>query len=458
MSDRREGIALSAHYDRLASKFEMVDRRADYASLVVPSGNDRQPIHRWFRYKEAYSHQLVERLLKDDSYSGQTSIRLIDPFAGSGTSLVSALAQKASQPIRVIGIERNPFVHAVALAKSAAAVDGALLLGAVNREAPSVRATYSQLMRGWRSLTTHSPTLNNTAYFPESHVRSLLALGRATADIEEPRVRAVFQTCVASAIEPAGNLRRDGRALRLVERRSLTHPLEAFESAVAQVTADLSCLDSPAGESEASVLEGDAREELDGLAGQDFNWAIFSPPYPNNIDYTEVYKLEGWVLGFYSGPGDVRQQRLKTLRSHPSVLFPDVYLPKTPGVLAQMAPLLSPVLSAIPADRYAKGRTQLVRGYFADMFQVFHGLRRALAAGGRVACVVGNSVHGSGESQFVIASDVLLAAVAELAGLEVDEIRIARELHRRGRAPHIRESVVMLKNGECSSVRPSGDR
>jgi DNA modification methylase len=30
----------------------------------------------------------------------------------------------------------------------------------------------------------------------------------------------------------------------------------------------------------------------------DFDLILTSPPYPNNIDYSEVYKLELWLLGF----------------------------------------------------------------------------------------------------------------------------------------------------------------
>jgi len=440
-----ESATLTAHYDRLAARYSLVDRGSDYGSLVVPSGNDGQPIHRWFRYKEAYSHQLLERLLKDASDRGQRPIRLIDPFTGSGTSLVSALGQKSTHPAQVVGIERNPFVFAVALAKTSAALNSAQLLKAVSREASAVQARYSQLMRGWRSLATACVTLNNPAYFPVNHVRSLLALGCAASEVQDPAARAVFQTCVASAIEPAGNLRRDGRALRFVEGRTLTHPLEGFEAALGEVVADLSGLEPPTPGSEAALVEGDARKALSRFSGRSFNWSIFSPPYPNNIDYTEVYKLEGWVLGFYTGPADVKRQRLTTLRSHPSVLFPEIYLPENASVLSMIDGLIAPVVAAIPNDRYKKGRMQVVRGYFSDMFQVFDGLRSCLTPDGRIACVVGNSVHGTRHTQFVIASDLLLAAVAEFAGLQVEEIRIARELHRRGRAPHIRESVVMLR-------------
>ena len=47
----------------------------------------------------------------------------------------------------------------------------------------------------------------------------------------------------------------------------------------------------------------------------------YSPPYLNCIDYTEVYKLELWLLELVKTQAEFRQVRLGTLRSHPSVKF-----------------------------------------------------------------------------------------------------------------------------------------
>jgi hypothetical protein len=45
----------------------------------------------------------------------------------------------------------------------------------------------------------------------------------------------------------------------------------------------------------AAVLRGDSRTLMNTVDPVDA--AIFSPPYPNSFDYTDVYNLELWVLG-----------------------------------------------------------------------------------------------------------------------------------------------------------------
>src|SRR3989442_224275 len=78
---------------------------------------------------------------------------------------------------------------------------------------------------------------------------------------------------------------------------------------------------------ETRVLEGDGRTlECISDEKRKFDLVLYSPPYLNNIDYTEVYKLELWLSGLTSTQADFRELRLRTLRSHPSIKFPETDL------------------------------------------------------------------------------------------------------------------------------------
>ena len=72
---------LNAHFRLLESRWRVVDAEQDYASLVVPTGNSSEPIHRWFRFKEAYSHALFGRLAKDAGWQPPAEFLVVDPFA-----------------------------------------------------------------------------------------------------------------------------------------------------------------------------------------------------------------------------------------------------------------------------------------------------------------------------------------------------------------------------------------
>ena len=226
--------------------------------------------------------------------------------------------------------------------------------------------------------------------------------------------------------------------------RAPTDAYAAWQASLTRVLQDVRGT-SAAPLASVDIREGDARRVDSTLQQNNFDWIVFSPPYPNNIDYTEVYKLENWVLGLYEDVPDMRDRRARTLRSHPSIRF-DHKQEASELCSDQFEALLGPILHEIPADRYAQPRLRLVRGYANDMLEVFVACRRLVAPAGRLAFAVGNSHHGAGASAFTIASDIVLARLAELAGWKVEEIRIARNPSRRAQDRRfMRESVVLLR-------------
>jgi hypothetical protein len=174
--------------------------------------------------------------------------------------------------------------------------------------------------------------------------------------------------------------------------------------------------------------------------------AVFSPPYPNNIDYTEVYKLENWLLGLIDNQDDFRLSRRQTMRSHPSVTWEPAEHELPAQLSQELDYLTSPILGAIPEDRYTNKRRELVLGYVEDAARLFESLYRCLDTGAYAVYVVGNSRHGA-RRPFTIAADLLLAAVAEGVGFTVSGFVEARRLRRRGEDNLLRESVVVLKRG-----------
>jgi DNA modification methylase len=74
-------------YDRFASRLETAFNLN--RQLVSFQANKEEPIYRWFKYKEGFSSGLVRHFLT--KYSAKPG-RLLDPFAGVGTTLFAGQA------------------------------------------------------------------------------------------------------------------------------------------------------------------------------------------------------------------------------------------------------------------------------------------------------------------------------------------------------------------------------
>src|SRR6188508_1126867 len=67
------------------------------------------PVHRWFRYSAGFSAEWVQQVIRAE----RKEVRLFDPFAGSGTTLIAA----EQLGVQALGIDAHPFVSRIARAK-----------------------------------------------------------------------------------------------------------------------------------------------------------------------------------------------------------------------------------------------------------------------------------------------------------------------------------------------------
>jgi hypothetical protein len=441
-------IAVATELDRfyalLQSRWSVVDG-SDYAGLVVPNGNGGAPVHRWFRMKEAYSCELLDRVLTASGLDARRALSVCDPFCGSGTtgvSLAHAVAAGKLHSAQFTGLEINPYLHLVAKTKLAAMCSPPAEFPAL---AQRVGAAVAQ--RGVEPAPVPKlSTFADRRYFDDATLSELLQLRTAITTERErgadPLALDLATVCLGSIVEPVSKLRRDGRALRHEPEKSTPRPLAAFLERASEIEDDLPALAIPLA---ASLHRADARDGGAILQASDpFDLVVFSPPYPNNIDYTEVYKLEGWLLGFYADDAEFKAQRWRTLRSHASLDFGEEPTGRDDTDWQEVQELIVPLLEAVPEDRYTAARRRTIRGYAYDMLGVLRHLRSAMAEDGQLIYVVGNSLHGGRDGTgLLIAADLLIARLAELAGFAVTRLAVARVPSRRRTAsPYLRESVV----------------
>ncbi len=441
---------LDDHYRAVERRMPVSPSR-DYAPLVTPNGNGQEKVHRWFHFKEAFSSRLLPRILKDTELRERRELRILDPFAGVGTTLVSAGDAIATGELRhatAYGIECNPFLHLVASSKVAALQQppaGLLKLAHKLAAVASRRPTEHEVAVPGLS------TFQRAEFFDQGELQRLLLIREAieleAASGTSADLLNLCRLALGAVVEPVSNLRRDGRALRYVPTKSpRPTAIQGFLDKVEQIADDL-----PRSRVNltGAVLSGDGRSlsPLDNRY-RAFDLVLFSPPYPNNIDYTEVYKLENWLLGFISDGEEFASQRLRTVYSHPSLLRSDP-LPcsELSGRENQLVTkTVAPLIEHLPEDRYLLARTRMLRGYVLDMYVSLRSAMCRVTPGGYVVYVVGNSVHGTSSASLVIAADLLIAELAVALGYDLVGIGVARQLRRRFvESPFLRESVVTLR-------------
>lgn len=454
----------------LASGLACRNERATFGELVGSAELTQHPVHRWYSYKEAFSPRLPIEVV--DRIGTGTSGIVADPFAGVATTALAL--QHRFDVAAVVGVEYSPFAHFAGTAK----------LAWPQTSGDRLRAAARRLARFDVNPQARTPELSafsNEEIFRPAVVCQLVSAREAV--VADPRLsedeRAILLLGLAAVIEDLSGAAKDGRALRILRNRArrpkALHPRRgaaigsgAREVLLNQWLAMAEDLDQLAEYRPGALkrvdrhLRGDARDlanagcqELaahatpDGSAGL----CLYSPPYLNCIDYSEVYKLELWLMGFVSNQREFREVRLGTLRSHPSVRFPE--RDYFDGVDDPTIEAVRAIDALLEEELPKPGLGAMVRGYFEDMLQAFREQQRILEPGGHVVCVVANSTFSSRAKlngawterwRLPVLTDVILARLAEVAGFEHVEIWEARDLQPRNvRAGAAREALVVAR-------------
>ncbi len=435
----------------LEERFSIMETAGKYTQLVTANGNQQAPVQRWFHIKEAFSLDLMEVLISEWRIPLEAIRRVLDPFCGVGTTLLATqmIARQHARPnLEVIGFERNPFLHFAAKTKSQWH----------NYNSDRLEAHVAHLMNGAvvpasRPIRPLS-TLHRSDIFEPNVFALALAFREAIEKVAADHVEsAPLLLGYASILEDISGVRKDGRALRVVPNKQRREFRTALEETWRMMRSDVAIAEQIYFPIKTEVVLGDGRtlspDDGSVVDVSDIDLILYSPPYLNNIDYTEVYKVELWMCGFITSQDEFRDQRLRTMRSHPSIQFPDRITMEHDARLAEVVGILDQLIEILPRDRYFGERSRGFKGYFDDMYRALSSQLSVLNPGGWAFCVVGNSLHGSKhqpDARIPVASDLLIALIAESLGLSVKGIQIARHLTRRSPGGHyMRESILALR-------------
>jgi len=344
--------------------------------------NMKLPVHRWFRYSAGFSAEWASSVIRDNG-----SRRVLDPFGGSGTTIIAA----EQCGVEGVGAEIHPFVVRVAEAKLQWRLDPEELL----RHGRSVMA------RAQKNSTVRipdSPLIGKCFPDPES-LNSLLRLRDSvmTEPVGDGYDKLLWLAFVSiiRVCSPAGTAQWQ-YVLPNKTKARVAEPFSAFAARLELFASDMRTMStSHARSPHGVVIEADARS-LDGVEDGWADLILTSPPYANNYDYADATRLEQTFLGEVDGWGSLQPLRKKLLKSATqNVAKWDPSEALDSPLLEPIKTELIPVYEELNRVKQTKGGKKaydtMIAGYFYDSAQNWQALRRVSAPGARACFVVGDS-------------------------------------------------------------------
>ena len=432
-------------------------------------------MHRWFKFKEAFSAQLVRQLIK--SFDLKSPCHILDPFSGVSTTLLVAreLGHNAT------GIEVLPIGDIVWKAKSQSSPKTVSKLKEVRRWVESTPPGQSHRPFPHIRITLH-------AFDAHSEAQLMWYDDQFAALNVDSNLKVLLKFVLLSILEDISYTSKDGQFLRWDSRSNKVRsrneqrvaagkrPYKEFRktSIIDVKTAILKSLDlmifdlSFANESshpsgKQHLIQGTVLETLPSQTGEQFDAVITSPPYCNRYDYTRTYALELAFLGMTNEDViSLRQNMIScTVENRPKLKRLGELYDKlgrlqdfqfVSSVLANHG-AFQEILDALRIRSRRQevnnnGIISMVEGYFTELAFVTFELFRICKPGAKVG-IVNDNVRYSGE---VIPVDLLMSDIAASFGFVPDTIYVldqrkgnsSQQMGKYGREA-LRKSILIWK-------------
>jgi DNA methylase len=306
-----------------------LDLELSWSERALPEHVRTKHVHRLHPYHGKFIPQLVEVLL--DRYFTRGA-HVLDPFAGSGTTLVQAL----ESGLDATGVELAAF-NCLLIAVKTAPYD----VAALGDELRDVRARLGSLATRRRASSSYI-----RAWYAPQAVAELLAFRDLIGEYEHTDVLRVILSRAARSARRAAHF--DLEAPREPQtgeywchkHKRQCRPVESAVGFLRRYTLDtltrIEAFDDVRDHAcEAQVIPGDARTAVyDDL----YDGVVTSPPYPGLIDYHEQHHYAYELLGL----DDARELELGAAEAGTARAAIDAYSDGIAAALANAASALAP--------------------------------------------------------------------------------------------------------------------
>lgn len=393
--------------------------RLDLGPLATFLPNKRVPIYNWYYYKEGFSRDLAFFLI--DYFGLKAGDRVLDPFCGTGTTLLAC----REKGINSIGTDVSDIAVFASRVKARDYNLEHLREEARNLfkdkfVSPAVKIDSGVVMR----------------CFSKYALESVIFFRDKIAKIEDEKTRDFLMLALMVCAMEASSAKKTGRSIRAQKNQSAPPMKFLLKRRIKNMLRDLKKTGSF--KSAAEVMQTSATAL--NIGSNSVDAIITSPPYLGKTEYTQIYSIEQ-VL-FFGGTG---RPRVKSFIGEKECVV-DVF-----HALRQAFPdeLENHALQQAFPDKLENGeKYDLPKesfGYFHDLNLAILEMHRVLKSGGKAAIIVGEGCF----PDRVVASDILLAELAEKAGFIVREIMVLNERwcmrDRTEKVGHLRESMIVLE-------------
>ncbi len=342
-------------------------------------------VHKWYDYLEDFPYELIEQKIIE--YGLKPDSLVVEPFAGSGTTLISANFFGCN----AVGFDANPLMCFISETKTEWNIDLILLKKEVENLAKKFLNNISQYenlilpesfiqrmprkeLNQWLSPVLQKETNLLKFYIEEieyQDIKNLLKLILSKSCFEASYV----SLCPGTTFYP------------FREKKDFW---EIFTEKIRQVYFDLEKIQKFSGYGKSKLINDSCLNASQHLDNESIDFIITSPPYPNDLEYTRQTRLELYLLDFVKNMDDVQQIKRKMVKGSTKLIYKESQSENFIQHFASVKKVSESIFLQTKDKNWGFDYPRMVREYFGDMYLCFREFLPLLKKNAYFLSVVGD--------------------------------------------------------------------
>jgi len=430
----------NVEYDK--GLIEQIDNEVYRQSSLFPEFqstkdlNQYGVVHRWYDYLEDFPFSLLEESIK--KYSLKKGNLVLDPFCGSGTTLVSSNLFG----LNAVGIDTNPLMCLVSEVKTTWDID-------VERLKEVYKETSKKFIKLASNLENYNfkndflkkmPKRELNQWMSQKMQKEVSLMKDLINEIDDGKIKKLFLVMLGKSAFDASYVALCPGTTFYPYRQKEPF-FNVFCKKIIQVYNDLKLIQKFDTYGKTKIFNKSTTEVSSFIDEDSIDFIITSPPYPNDLEYTRQTRLELYLLDFVKNMEDVQKLKKTMIKSSTKLIYKKDNYSEYVKNFSSVQDVAMHVEKALFAKNWGFDYPRMIREYFGEMYVCLKEFYKVMKKASYNLQVVGDQTY----KNIVIPVGRIFVEMAKDIGYADAHIELFRTRRSTTHNIPLPEEIVVIK-------------
>lgn len=398
--------------------------------------NQHGVIHKWYNYLEEFPYSLIEEKIKEYELTGNDLV--LDPFCGSGTTLISANFFHCNG----IGFDMNPLMAFVSKVKTTWDIDLSVLRQTIDAVATSFLNQVKDLdnINFKNDFIQTMPKRELNQWLSPVLQKEVSLLKDIINEVQDPDIKDLLLLAMSKTCFDASYVSLcPGTTFYPFRKKEEFWDL--FTNKIIEMYNDLKSVQEHDHYGKSKIINDTCLNARNYIDNDSLSFAVTSPPYPNDLEYTRQTRLELYLLDFVKNMNDVQQIKRKMVKGSTKLIFKESNSEKKIHKFDYVMDLSAQIYEQTKDKQWGFDYPRMIKEYFGDMYLCMEEIYPAMKDDAHFLLVVGDQTI---KGVLIPVGDVLIKLAEDIGYTDCKKevFRIRRSTAHDIPLP---EEIVILK-------------